>query len=105
MSKATYKKVSKILESLVNISALQPILENVMREKELQLLATRVLEIIVGSHLSEQRGSSYQIRYIRIVDILNAQNEHERDCFIFLCRLALVQTQGHNLTLVELSNE
>ena len=114
MSTTTKKEVPgltsgrKSLESFGDIPALQPILEKVMKEKELQLLAmteSRLFEIIVMGHLSEQRGSSYQIRYTRLVDILNAHSQHERDCFIFLCRLALVQTQGHNLSMVELSNE
>ena len=115
MSITTLKKVPgltsgrKHLDSLLDVSALQPILERVMKEKELQLLAMResqVLEIIVVRHLSEQRGSSYNVpNPLNLSCGYIESSFRARDCFIFLCHLTLFQTQGHNLIMVELFNE
>ena len=66
---------------------------------------TAILDIIVVLMLCEHQKKVFQV-HKTMISILNSFRQHERDCFYtVICRLALVQTQGHVLNQLELSNQ
>ena len=112
------KKQNKLLEGLWKVITLQPVLEMVKNELELQsvskftsakpppLTETRLLENIVVGIIVQKYNLSLSICETRLGGALKILKEPERESFVnLLCRLAYLKTCGFNPEIVDLSNE
>ena len=67
---------------------------------------TVIVDVVLALTLTEQRRRSFPPSKVRFASVLNSFKQHEKECFSnLICRLALVQTQGHVLNPIELSNQ
>ena len=69
--------------------------------------STVIVEIATVYILCKHLKKDYNPVKVKMVNVLDSSfRPHERDCFFnVICRLALVQTQGHILNRLELSNQ
>ena len=108
MSQKTKQIARGILDSF------GPVLPKDVEPKLLQLKSsgnvittTTIVETVVVSKLCENQKGIFRSQDIHSIhNVLEVLKPHERDCFFnVICRLALVQTQGHVLNPLELSNQ